>query len=1263
MNLSPNINTQTQFDGHRRSRALYLLVMLLLALALAWSAALTPVVRATTFTVTDCGDTVPGGAAGQLRKLISDATGGDTINIPAGCTITLAGAAGDDANATGDLDITKTLTINGAGAGTSIVDGGGNDRVFHLLGAVNLTISGLTIRNGRGPGFGDNGGGILNSGGTLTVSNSTLFNNSGASGGGIYNDGRLTVLNSTIVSNTAGMGGGGIGTQFNATTLVSNTSIMSNTSGIGGGIFNENGGVFTLMNSTVSNNQSGGQGGGMETDGTAIVIGSSVVDNAAGGNAGGLYSHGSLTVTSSSVMRNRAAADGGGIYNNLGAPLVVTNSLIVGNSAVNGGGIGYNSTGDGRIVNSLLAGNSATTGNGAGIHVSAAANVVIVFTTIASPTVSAKQAINVVSGTLGITDTIVTNHTTGLQNAGGAVYENYNLFFANATNKTGTIGGGANDVMGDPAFVAPASGDYHIGAGSAAIDAGVDVGVLTDFDGDVRPQGGGFDIGYDERIAAANVALTSVSISGPTTGVINTSYGFTATVAPLNATTPITYAWQATDQNPTTNVGGVSNTVNFSWTTASVKTVSVSASNSAGASVTATWTITIGAGMQRIYLPIVLKGGAQPPPPTFTVEINQALGQHSGRYVAGKDTAILVYLANAITVDPNQQSVVVKRGGTTVTTLSPQRTDQPTQVLTFLCPNRQACGDWQAGTYSFDVTINGALSSVSNIGFLDRKALRVLAVPVKANFGGAIKAVTSDDWKVAGDFILKVYPIAPSGYQWQLGQELDTSQFDINTRDGQRDVWQALANLQPMECTANPSASNCFDKIIGFVAERPGGMLNGYTWGAPANVVAIQSGMKRTVAHEVGHNYGLGDEYDGLAGAFRCDVNPTPPNYVGKDWYNRANTNFRCVNSTTQGFEEGDGSGVRVIAAQAHPFEIGGRGLIANDLGNFMGNYGDVSKAWVSPDAWKQVFDQLAPAQLSMARPRAAPYRVVEASGFISRTGGVTLQPWFSFTTTEVIRPISSTYKIEAVNAVSATLASQGFELTFDVFDEPPIDSAPFDVALPFPADTAAFKIISGTQVLKVLPVSRNAPVVSVTAPTAGLLISGVYTITWNASDLDGDRLYFDVEYNESADPNGWLFLATGITATRWTEDFSTLPGGHQARIRVTATDGINATVATSALFTVPARAPDVFIDEPLPGASYKRGTAVALEGGAYDYQDGWLFSDTQLTWRSSRDGVLGGGELLIVDNLSLGQHTLSLSATNSLGLTGVATTTLTINP
>jgi hypothetical protein len=85
------------------------------------------------------------------------------------------------------------------------------------------------------------------------------------------------------------------------------------------------------------------------------------------------------------------------------------------------------------------------------------------------------------------------------------MYEDYNLFFGNGTNTLGSgLTSGGHSLAGNPKFVNPAAGDYHLSAGSAAINAGVDAGVYTDYDGQPRPLGGGFDIGFDEYINLPN---------------------------------------------------------------------------------------------------------------------------------------------------------------------------------------------------------------------------------------------------------------------------------------------------------------------------------------------------------------------------------------------------------------------------------------------------------------------------------------------------------------------------------------------------------------------------------------------------------------------------------------------------------------------------------------------------------------------------------------------------------------------------------------
>ena len=75
-----------------------------------------------------------------------------------------------------------------------------------------------------------------------------------------------------------------------------------------------------------------------------------------------------------------------------------------------------------------------------------------------------------------------------------------NLFYGNGVDVQGAVSGGAYSLRGDPAFVDPLNGDFHLSPTSRAIEAGTDAGITRDFDGDVRPQGGGYDVGFDEFI-------------------------------------------------------------------------------------------------------------------------------------------------------------------------------------------------------------------------------------------------------------------------------------------------------------------------------------------------------------------------------------------------------------------------------------------------------------------------------------------------------------------------------------------------------------------------------------------------------------------------------------------------------------------------------------------------------------------------------------------------------------------------------------------
>lgn len=198
-------------------------------------------------------------------------------------------------------------------------------------------------------GFQDNGaGGAIWSGGTLTVSGSTLSDNSARDGGGgIYNfAGQLTVSGSRLLRNTAGTAGGGaiwtsdyVGTgyAYYATVTISDSTLSDNSSSFrGGGIYND--GTLSVSGSTLSGNSAQYGGGLYNRSGNVTVSGSMLSANSAvvNGNGGGIYneSYGTVTVSNSSNIFGNSAYYGGGIYNR--GHLNVTDSILCGNFATSG---------------------------------------------------------------------------------------------------------------------------------------------------------------------------------------------------------------------------------------------------------------------------------------------------------------------------------------------------------------------------------------------------------------------------------------------------------------------------------------------------------------------------------------------------------------------------------------------------------------------------------------------------------------------------------------------------------------------------------------------------------------------------------------------------------------------------------------------------------------------------------------------------------------------------------------------------------------
>jgi len=331
-------------------------VLVLLSLSLVQQA------RAASFTVNDFSDTADANtavsdcadSAGKctLRAAIQQANangGSNTISLPAGTyslsltsdTDTAPSHATEVDAASGDLDISNNLTITGAGASTTIVDGFSlyncttlmRNRVFQIVSGYTVTISGLTVQyagadqdsagnsalcdDGSGGGATqstyspDEGGGIYNSG-TLTLSSVIVSHNEADDeGGGIYNDGALALSSVTVDSNRA--------------------------SDSGGGILSE-GSTFSMENSSVTLNVATSNGAGIALSGadgeysqTATISSSTINQNFAMLGAGMVVFNTRTTIDETTISQNMSLAASGIFY--YYPDLTIQNSTITGNTA------------------------------------------------------------------------------------------------------------------------------------------------------------------------------------------------------------------------------------------------------------------------------------------------------------------------------------------------------------------------------------------------------------------------------------------------------------------------------------------------------------------------------------------------------------------------------------------------------------------------------------------------------------------------------------------------------------------------------------------------------------------------------------------------------------------------------------------------------------------------------------------------------------------------------------------------------------------
>ncbi|HEY6894898.1 MAG TPA: choice-of-anchor Q domain-containing protein, partial [Rhodanobacteraceae bacterium] len=294
--------------------------------------------HAATFVVdteTDSVDADPGdgqcadvGGHCSLRAAIEETNalaGADSIELPTGTlSLTIAGV-GEDAAATGDLDITDDLTLEGTGADSTRIDGGGLDRIIEIFGGASgreVALSHLTLQNGfvENTGFGSGGVGLR----VDALVHVTLEDV-------VIRDNRATQSPSGIAIDSQGcVEGSHVRILDNVDTAETGAGSAVAAIHVHEDADADLGACLTLEDSEISDNRAD-QAGAIESEYAPITLKRTLISNNEARFAGAIIANIAADTRLENVTISGNRGNPGAILNDGGSHLTIVNSTITGN--------------------------------------------------------------------------------------------------------------------------------------------------------------------------------------------------------------------------------------------------------------------------------------------------------------------------------------------------------------------------------------------------------------------------------------------------------------------------------------------------------------------------------------------------------------------------------------------------------------------------------------------------------------------------------------------------------------------------------------------------------------------------------------------------------------------------------------------------------------------------------------------------------------------------------------------------------------------
>lgn len=408
------------------------------------------------------------------------------------------------------ITLTKSITLYGGWDGATLgvrdpqiypttLDAQSTRQGVIISGPITVTLEGFTVTNGVAP---IQGAGLYANSAYLTLRNMTFYSN---------------VISTTVTDSAYGGGamveGGRL--RVEACRFYFN-SVRSQSAPSGGGLFISGTLQATVENSVFQDNDAWHGNGlyfrGSDAGRTLLVIRNSrFLDNgwgnspgaADGGYAGAIRVFRAIARIEDNSFIHNQAVNGYGAVGVSSSELILARNIISGNTSYyEASGLWLSGVTPFTLTNNVIVGNESTYSwvQHQGIDIRGSRGQML-HNTIALN--NNTYGIRVWNGaSVALTNTILVSHTVGITVAAGSTATLEGTLWGSDAwandadwDGAGTIVTGTVNLWGDPHF---SDDGYHLLFGSAAIDAGLDAGVIDDIDGNARPQDDDYDLGADE---------------------------------------------------------------------------------------------------------------------------------------------------------------------------------------------------------------------------------------------------------------------------------------------------------------------------------------------------------------------------------------------------------------------------------------------------------------------------------------------------------------------------------------------------------------------------------------------------------------------------------------------------------------------------------------------------------------------------------------------------------------------------------------------